>query len=223
MSKALPDRVPWGRPAVDGIPLPPFATPRDAVRYRRMLQLHLALIDDGGPSAATVALLETLDARSGWRIPEDAEELSASELRLSLATYFPAPWTPEHLAELLAPHLTWGAPMKFGDSWQWLGDPDFRAEPDAGGGWRITRHERGSLTYDRIDHDDLVLLWMDHFCTRFPFPFGHRVPEEDAAALAPAAAAVRAAHAGNVAAPYLVSWRARRDQALAGGSASHAD
>ncbi|MFB7894340.1 hypothetical protein ACFC1I_19215 [Microbacterium sp. NPDC056044] len=222
MSEALPDRVPWGRPAVDAIPLPPFATDQEAARYRRLLQLHLALIDDGGPSAALTALLETLDAGSGWRV-EAGRDLSGAELRLSLATYFPAPWTPERLAPLLAEHVTWGAPVKGGASWRWLGDPDFGAIPDSGGGWRITRHERGSLAHDTIGHDDLVLLWMEHFCSRFPYPFGHRVSDEDLDALASAAAAVRAAHADNVAAPYLVGWRAERDAALAAGSSSHDD
>ncbi|MEU5875658.1 hypothetical protein AB0A73_29360 [Glycomyces sp. NPDC047369] len=45
--------VPWGRPAVDSIPLPPFGTAEERTRFTRALQLHVALVDDGAPSLAS--------------------------------------------------------------------------------------------------------------------------------------------------------------------------
>lgn len=96
-----------------------------------------------------------------------------------------------------------------------MGDPDFTAVPRRGGGWGIERHERGSVSHGVLEHDvDLVLLWMDHFRSRFPLPFGHSYQRSDAALLAPAARAARRAHGVDASYPYLVTWRAERDAAL---------
>ncbi|KEP74126.1 hypothetical protein HR12_20270 [Microbacterium sp. SUBG005] len=64
-----------------------------------------------------------------------------------------------------------------------------------------------------------MLLWMDMFRNRFPYPIAHTpvpsVPTPDA--LAAAAEATLAAHATNVALPYLQSWVRERDRARESG------
>lgn len=218
LSETSGEDVPWGRPAVDGIPLPPF---RDAAAHRSYLlslQTFIALLDEGEPAPATIALLAALAAE----IPRDdagvSTQLSPLALDVSLSTFFPAPWTPKALAAALAvrgpfaPRGGWG-------SWAWGGDPDYRAVAHRSG-WSIERHERGSRTRANLAHEgDLVLLWMDMFRNRFPYPIAHMpsTGAESPAALAAAARATRDAHAANTAMPYLQNWREERDRALADG------
>ncbi|OZD39941.1 hypothetical protein CH252_29725 [Rhodococcus sp. 06-1477-1B] len=218
LSETSGEDVPWGRPAVDGIPLPPF---RDAAAHRSYLlslQTFIALLDEGEPAPATIALLAALAAE----IPRDdagvSTQLSPLALDVSLSTFFPAPWTPKALAAALAvrgpfaPRGGWG-------SWAWGGDPDYRAVAHRSG-WSIERHERGSRTRATLAHEgDLVLLWMDMFRNRFPYPIAHMpsTGAESPAALAAAARATRDAHAANTAMPYLQNWREERDRALADG------
>jgi len=218
LSETSGEDVPWGRPAVDGIPLPPF---RDAAAHRSYvlsLQTFVALLDEGEPAPTTVALLAALAAE----VPRDDAEVSALlsplALGVSLSTFFPAPWTPKTLAAALAP-LGAFTPRYGWGSWGWGGDPDYRATVHRGG-WSIERHERGSRTRATLAHDgDLVLLWMDMFRNRFPYPIAHMPSTlaESPAALAAAARDTRGAHAANTAMPYLRSWRAERDRALTGG------
>ncbi|RKE60557.1 hypothetical protein [Microbacterium sp. AG238] len=210
MEQFLDADVPVGRAAVAGIPLPPFATAADHQRYLDMLQLYLAMLDPGGPATNTVILNEALAAE---RRSADAGPLSPLALTASLSSFFPAPWTPDALATALAGRF--GAPVRHRDAWRWMGDPDFSAIPREGGGWDIVRHERGSFSNGVLTHDgDLVLLWMDHFRSRFPLPFGHSYQRSDADLLAPAVRAARRAHDVNTAYPYLVTWRTERDAAL---------
>ncbi|MDR6689354.1 hypothetical protein J2X55_000253 [Microbacterium sp. 1154] len=218
LSETSGEDVPWGRPAVDGIPLPPF---RDAAAHRSYvlsLQTFIALLDEAEPAPTTVALLAALAAE----MPRDDAEVSALlsplALGVSLSTFFPAPWTPKTLAAALAP-LGAFTPRYGWGSWGWGGDPDYRATVHRGG-WSIERHERGSRTRATLAHDgDLVLLWMDMFRNRFPYPIAHMPSTlaESPAALAAAARATRGAHAANTAMPYLQSWRAERDRVLTGG------
>jgi len=91
------DDVPWGRPVVDGIPIPPFADAAAHRTYLRSLQTFVLLLDTGDPSAVTIALAATLEAELP-RAATDAPRLSALALSVSLSTFFPAPWTPEALA-----------------------------------------------------------------------------------------------------------------------------
>ena len=72
-------------------------------------------------------------------------------------------------------------------------------------------------THATMPHEgDLVLLWMDMYRNRFPYPIAHRLSAsaQTPDALAAAARATRAAHAVNVAKPYLQTWREEREQAL---------
>jgi hypothetical protein len=211
------DDVPWGRPVVDGIPIPPFADAAAHRTYLRSLQTFVLLLDTGDPSAVTIALAATLEAELP-RAATDAPRLSALALSVSLSTFFPAPWTPEALA-LALDGSGYGTPVRGRGGWSWGGDPDYtatRVRP----GWRIERHERGSRTHATLPDDgDLTLLWMDMFRSRFPYPIAHTpvssVPPPEA--LAAAARATLAAHSANVAMPYLQSWREERDRAGANG------
>lgn len=202
--------VPWGRPAVASIPLPPFASPADHERFTRALQLHVALVDDGPPSRAAKVLGGLLAAR------EQGADLTPLELTAAMATYFPAPWTPEALAAALAAGRLDAPRALEGGRWSCFHDPDFTASPRKGGGWEVERHERGSRRVWAVleSHDDLVLMWMDHFHGHFPHPYGWRVDEPDLETFAAAARAVRAAHAADTGMPYLANWRAEREAAL---------
>ncbi|MDT0116227.1 hypothetical protein Q9R20_04405 [Microbacterium sp. PRF11] len=215
LSETSGDDVPWGRPAVAGIPLPPFRDAAEQAAYVLSLQTFLALLDEGEPAAGTIALMAALAAEVARGNSEAFPQLSPLALGVSLSTFFPAPWTPKTLAAALAP-LGAFTPRYGWGSWGWGGDPDYRATPHRGG-WAIERHERGSRTHATMPHEgDLVLLWMDMYRNRFPYPIAHRLSAsaQTPDALAAAARATRAAHAVNVAKPYLQTWREEREQAL---------
>ncbi|MEZ3157804.1 hypothetical protein AB1K56_12830 [Microbacterium sp. BWR-S6Y] len=218
LSETDRDDVPWGRAPVVGIPIPPFADAAEHRTYLRSLQTFLLLLDRGEPSAATIALAAALEAdlpRTATAVPE---RLSPLALRVSLSTFFPAPWTPEALAAALS-GFGYGTPVRGRGGWSWGGDPDYAARPTRQG-WEIERHERGSFSHATLAHgDDLVLLWMDMFRNRFPYPIAH-VADPAAPApgsLADAARATLAAHATNVAMPYLQNWIRERDDGREGG------
>jgi hypothetical protein len=209
MRSFLPSKVPWGRPVVADIPLPPFATGAERQRFTRMLQLHVAMVDDG-PSLAAKALAAALTTRGA-----PSSLLTALELEVALATFFPAPWTPAALAEALA-QVHRHAPRALpGGRWDWDFDPVFTATPGERHGWEIERNERGTTSTGTLEADgDLVILWMDHFREHHPFPYGWRVDEAEARALAAAAKATREAHAADAALPYLANWRRERNAYL---------
>jgi hypothetical protein len=217
MGSIVSATVPWGRPAVPGIPVPPFADSQDHSLYLRILTLYVALVDEGAPSLSTKVLCEALE-RSWPQPPADPGELTRLELQVSLATFFPAPWTPASLARALTGLGRRDAPT--GDDrkgWKWGYDPDFTARRLDSGGWEIERHERGGRTARTLESEgDLVLLWMDHFSNRHPFPFGYRFDEDAAGTLAAAAAAARGAHAVDTAYPYLKQWREQREEIVRG-------
>jgi hypothetical protein len=195
---------------VADIPVPPFADLQARQRFTRLLQLHVALVDDGSSLAA-----KTLAAALTQRGPVPAQ-LTPLELEVAMATFFPAPWTPATLAEALAPVSRYAPRARSDGRWDWDFDPVFTATPSEPQGWVIERDERGSISTQQLESDgDLVLLWMDHFRDRHPFPYGWRADEADARALAPAALAAREAHAADAALPYLTSWRAEREALLA--------
>lgn len=218
LSETDRDDVPWGRAPVDGIPIPPFTDAAEHRTYLRALQTFLLLLDQGEPSAATIALAAALEAELTQAPREAPTRLSPLALRVSLSTFFPAPWTPEALAVALN-GFGYGTPVRARGGWSWGGDPDYAARPTRRG-WEIERHERGSRTRATLPHeDDLVLLWMDMFRNRFPYPIAH-VADPAAPApgsLADAARATLAAHATNVAMPYLQNWIRERDEARDGG------
>lgn len=218
LSETDRDDVPWGRAPVDGIPIPPFTDAAEHRTYLRALQTFLLLLDQGEPSAATIALAAALEAELIQAPREAPTRLSPLALRVSLSTFFPAPWTPEALAAALN-GFGYGTPVRGRGGWSWGGDPDYAARPTRQG-WEIERHERGSRTRATLPHeDDLVLLWMDMFRNRFPYPIAH-VTDPAAPApgsLADAARATLAAHATNVVMPYLQNWIRERDEARDGG------
>lgn len=211
------DDVPWGRPAVDGIPIPPFADAAAHRTYLRSLQTFVLLLDAGDPQAATIALAAALEAELP-RAATEAPRLSPLALGVSLSTFFPAPWTPDALA-LALDGSGYGTPVRSRGGWSWGDDPDYTAT-HLRPGWRIERRERGSRTHATLlDDGDLVLLWMDMFRGRFPYPIAHLpagsvLPPE---ALAAAARATLAAHSVNVSMPYLQNWRKERDRAGGNG------
>ncbi|WP_394685079.1 hypothetical protein [uncultured Microbacterium sp.] len=218
LSETDRDDVPWGRAPVDGIPIPPFTDAAEHRTYLRALQTFLLLLDQGEPSAATIALAAALEAELTQAPREAPTRLSPLALRVSLSTFFPAPWTPEALAAALN-GFGHGTPVRGRGGWSWGGDPDYAARPTRQG-WEIERHERGSFSHATLAHeDDLVLLWMDMFRNRFPYPIAH-VADPAAPApgsLADAARATLAAHATNVAMPYLQNWIRERDDGREGG------
>ena len=200
-------------PTAAGIPVPPFATREDHDRYLRMLQLHLALLDDGGPVLGTIALSAALEAgrRDGRSFPAG---LSALELTATLTSWFPVAWTLESLATELSRHLGRDAPTRHSGRWHWFTDPDFLAER-AGAGWRITRHERGGREEKAVPDDQvLIAVWIEHFRDWHSYPLAWRVPAEDIETLAPATAEVRRIDAADAALPYRSNWRAEARDAL---------
>ncbi len=218
LSETDRDDVPWGRASVDGIPIPPFADAAEHRTYLRALQTFLLLLDRDEPSAATIALTAALEAdlpRTATALPE---RLSPFALRVSMSTFFPAPWTPEALA-LALDGFGYGTPVRGRGGWSWGGDPDYAARLTRQG-WQIERHERGSRSRATLPHEgDLVLLWMDMFRNRFPYPIAHvRDPAVPGpGSLAEAARATLAAHATNAAMPYLQNWIREREEARDAG------
>ncbi|MCC3765311.1 hypothetical protein K3N28_19815 [Glycomyces sp. TRM65418] len=209
MREFLSTRVPWGRPAVPEIPVPPFADAEARGRFTRLLQLHVALVDEGTSLAAKI-----LGAALTTRGPV-SPQLTALELEAAMATFFPAPWTPAVFAETLGRFHS-HAPRALSDGrWSWDVDPVFTASPREPQGWVIERNERGGISTQELESDgDLVLLWMEHFHLWHPFPYAWRVDEADMRSLAPAARAAREVHAHDAALPYLANWRAEREAAL---------
>lgn len=211
----LEARAPWGSPVVPGIPLPPFADAAEHVRYVRMLQTHLALVDAGGPELPTIALTVALERPRSPAPGSDRRRLTPLELSVSLTSWFPAPWTPEALADALT-DAPYGGPRRTRAGWRWMGDPDFAAEPARGGGWTVTRHERGTVdTAHLADDRDLVVLWLSHHRGRYGYPLAHSHDAADALALASASLAVIRSDAVDAAFPYRATWREERDGALA--------
>ncbi len=89
LSETDRDDVPWGRAPVDGIPIPPFTDAAEHRTYLRALQTFLLLLDQGEPSAATIALAAALEAELTQAPREAPTRLSPLALRVSLSTFFP--------------------------------------------------------------------------------------------------------------------------------------
>ncbi|MFB8003552.1 hypothetical protein [Nocardia sp. NPDC056000] len=197
MGMFIPADVPWDRPTVATIPIPPFATWDEHHGFLRMLQLYVALIDNDAPSFSTQVLNDVL-TRS---LPMHTEPrpLDPLVLQICMATYFPAPWTPATLADALttaqprlAPPQLSAPEMYASGAWRWGGDPVFSAEPRSAGGWEVERFERGNIeTQVLTGYDNLVLWWMRDYSNRYPYPIGWGVDDHDARILAPAVAAMR--------------------------------
>ncbi|MFT2749360.1 hypothetical protein ACMT9U_07260 [Clavibacter sp. Sh2036] len=139
---------------------------------------------------------------------------------MSLTSWFPAPWTPEALADALV-DVPYGGPTRTRGGWRWMGDPDFTAVPADGGGWTVTRHERGMFdTVHLADDRDLVVLWLSHHRGTRGYPVAHSHDAADAVALAPASLAVIRSDAVDAEYAYRTIWRDERDRALAAARAA---
>ncbi|THV40940.1 hypothetical protein [Glycomyces buryatensis] len=193
--------APWGRPVVDDIPMPPFTTAAGHDRFTRLLQLHVALIDNLGQALSSKMLSNALEP-TGPR----SMKLTRLELEVAMATFFPAPWTPGALSDAL--HVfNRSAPNTYGGGkWIWESDPHFIAEPRSPQGWEVERGERGRSSPElTLETDsDLVLLWMTHFTSQRPYPYGWSVKETDVAMLAEAAQATRDIHGSNTSRLHIV-------------------
>lgn len=209
----MDQHIPWGRPTVDWIPLPPFGLGQRVVFVNALAQYVQML--DSGPDITTRALIDTLLSQTGA-----GEQLSRLEFDIAVSTFFPAPWTPEAFAEQLNLHR----PQQFNPwatgnaPWSWLFDPGFEARRLPGGGWNITRNERGKLSQYVLEHDgDLVLEWMDVFTRRtYSIETGDRETFV-MQSLAPAVTATRKADAAEQAYPVHEYWRAKLQDTLGDG------
>jgi hypothetical protein len=215
--------VPWGRPPLPEIPLPPFASAAEHVHFLRCLGTHLAA-SGGVPVQRNDMVLLTLveDEAARVRRAGDAgpRALSALALRVALRSYLPAPWTPRTLADALtATGLLLGGEWIEADAGRvrWGSDPDFTAERAADGSWHVTRHERGSRTaYAHVTgDDDLVLLLIEHH-RAFPFPLAHRTDGVPVERLVAAATRTSASWARHARLPYLTAWTETVERVRAG-------
>ena len=227
----LDSSVPWGRKPVAGIPVPPFRTIEDARTFAIELAVYLAALGDDSPVApSTFVLLAVLDLDFPQKTGAVQALPSPAALEVALMTYFPAPWTPHGLNDIIPD--VFGPDMPYyGDppgrshphSFGWGYDPAFDAVRDRHGHWTVTFFERGSSEIAaRLDSDDDMALYRMTFRRGHPLPFGWgfnetRLPELDAAATA-----AREAWAVHAKLPYLVNWqeklRAVRGRGGDGGS-----
>lgn len=200
------DPVPWGRHPRADIPVPPFSDAAAAARFGELLAIWVAVL--GGTDVRGYALASLLDDERRARRRSPSAELSPLAMRVAVATFFPAPWTPYGLAVELGrawwcQEQPWSATE---DRISWGGDPDFAALRSADGVWRVQRRERGRVDdYAEVDDDDMVLLLME-VQHGTPYPYGHVVDSADVERLRADAGHVREAWARRQAAPYLLEW-----------------
>ncbi|MFB8003486.1 hypothetical protein [Nocardia sp. NPDC056000] len=213
MSGILATSVPWGRPVVSAIPVPPFWSPEEHRRFLDLLQLHIALIDDGAPTFSTKVLNDLLDRSlvEGWW--EFGDPLDPLILQVCMTTFFPVPWTPLQFAKVLNSTGEYNAPVAHrGDVWHWEFDPSYIATPRQSGGWEVEVRNRGTSTVETLAGDgDLVLLWMEHYRNQFAHPASQAVERADIQALLPAVAAIQEVHVIDTARTYPTGWRSYRN------------
>ncbi|PJI94039.1 hypothetical protein [Luteimicrobium subarcticum] len=211
---AADDGVPWGRRPVPDIPVPPFRTAEDAVAFVTALGTWVAALGTPDVGLAHTATLAVLDAerdrlgRDGTRVEQQP---APTVLRVALATFFPAPWTPVGLVHALTAAGLGAGPLTTAGSDRilWGGDPDFTARRAADGSWDVERHERGRTeSWARAaDDDDLVLLLEREHRDHFPYPLGRRVDDDLVTRLRAAAAPTLRAWSEHAGLPYLARWR----------------
>lgn len=204
--------VPWGRPPVPEIPVPPFASVDEHVRFLRCLAVHVAASGSVPVQRTDVILLTLLQDEVDalrWRREDAPPYPSALALRIALGTYLPAPWTPRTLVDALraAGLDTWGRTEVDDRRVTWGSDPDFTAERQPDGSWQVIRHERSDRTRyaDLADDDALVLLLIEQHHT-FGYPLGHRTDDVPVARLVAAATPGVERWEQHVRLPYVVSW-----------------
>jgi hypothetical protein len=192
---------------VAGIRVPPFRTEADYRTFVRMLAVHVALLDEGGVSPTTFALLEALEtaALPGGR-PPDA--VPAMVWQLAVRTFLPVAWTPHGLAEVIGwlPD-PWQFHTREPGRLQWEVDPRFDAVRGADGRWTVLRHERGDTrTYAEPVDDDAMVLFLLGERRAFPAPFGRKVDDSYVDLLPDGATSAREAFARHAGLPYLSGW-----------------
>lgn len=209
--------IPWGRPPISSIPVPPFADQQSAAAFVADLCGYVALLGGGGPgggpvSPTTFALLTTVQqefdiVRWGqtW-----APLPSRHVLTLAMVTYFPAPWTPHGLTDVF--HDVLGQFPRRGDSspgkLEWNSDPSFHATRSDAGEWEVMSYERGTWELvARLSTDDDMVLYRMSFVNNHPLPFGWGWRWSDMDELERAAQAAQAAWAPRAEFTYLKNWR----------------
>ena len=136
---------------------------------------------------------------------------SPEVLTLAMVSYFPAPWTPQRINEVIEQVLPRDGPRSRSEPAviSWGSDPGFSAARDAaGGGWEVGASERGTdQLVGRFSNDDDLVLYRMSFARSHPMPFAWSWDSSNMPALQRAAAAARAAWVPHAQLPYLVSWR----------------
>ena len=205
--------IPWGRPSIPAIPVPPFEN-RDAARaFVAHLSAYVALLGGDGPVGPTTFALLTMvqqeSDRDRWTTSFDPLP-SRQVLILAMVTYFPAPWTPHGLNDVIAdvlgrfPRRGNSLPGRLG----WESDPSFSATRNGAGHWQVTASERGTDdVVGRFATDDDMVLYRMSFARSHPMPFGWSWDDSAMGALGLAAEAARTAWTAHARLPYLTNWR----------------
>ncbi len=204
--------IPWGRPPVPALPVPPFADRHAARAFMANLSAYVALLGGDVPvTPPTFALLSTVQQEldKNWALPFDPLP-SPQILTVAMVTYFPAPWTPHGLNEVAYdvfvpdhwPQRT--TPGHLG----WNSDPYFSATRSDAGEWEVTASERGNdRVAGRFSTDDDMVLYRMSFARGHPMPFGYEWDTSNVDALARAADTARAAWSRHAPLPYISNWR----------------
>lgn len=202
------------------VPAPPLATAADALRFTRLLAVHVASLDAAAVTLSTFTLasiLGSVESRLRHLAPADAAPpLPRFVLTVALLTRFPAPWTPAGLLAAIEGGEEWSSvEAEPSDVLRWSDDPESTAERTADG-WTVTRTERGLATVVATGLDDagLVAHLLDEVRLH-PYPYGWRsddLPGRDAVVRAGLREREEWA-AGHGDLPYLRTWIAERDAA----------
>jgi hypothetical protein len=178
--------IPWGLKPVAGIPVPPFRTWADVIKFKSALSLWMAEIAraQGGPSpfAVAAALILARDPPSYGlhsRGPEPTEPVWPTPLVMTLACQcdFPAPWTPDLLVATL--RAVSAVDRQFGLWWQ--DDPNRIRSGDiyatrCDGSWTVGISDRGyHIVATPPDDWAMCLFLMDLVAHQFPFPYAHAI------------------------------------------------
>lgn len=208
------------------VPAPPLATAADALRFTRLLSVHVAGLDREVVTLSTFALVSVLGGvESRLRAhpaADPAPPLPRFVLTVALLTRLPVPWTPAGLLAAILGGDDWSrVAAEPADVLRWSDDPESTAHRDADGRWEVTRTERGLATVVATGLDDagLVAHLLDQVRLH-PYPYGWRsddLPDRDAV-LGAAAAERDAWDVGHGGLPYLRNWIAERDAATRTGT-----
>ncbi|PRY69069.1 hypothetical protein B0I08_103275 [Glaciihabitans tibetensis] len=213
--------IPFGRPPVADIAVPPFATGDEFNSFHVELQLYLASLDAGDVTVTTFALGQLVERSRRQGLAEQWAHPEPHILEIAVATYFPAPWTPLQIhTELMTTGVGYGT---VGGPWGkkqvadvkknrllWGSDPIFRAIRARDGSWSVTGSERGvEFLEATLRTDDDMVLYRQYVERTFAAPFGARYSPTALPQLDRSAHAVRSAWAGHTTLPYIAEWNER--------------